>query len=398
MLEQHARGTSLPGPEQGSVRAEPVEGLQPGQATSPSTSSGRTAKENCAGDDGRAANAPPSPPSLADLLLIEELHGGFPLSERPFAEVGARLGMGETQVIQRLHRLLARGLLTRFGPLFQIERAGGLFVLAAMEVPQADFDRVAALLHAMPEVAHNYRREHRLNMWFVIAAETPEAAQDALGRIAFATALQVLAFPKEREYHVELRLPLRPAAAGLDLPAPRLAGAAPPPAPHDARPLTDFERALVAATQSGLPLVERPYEAVGAAVGADAATVRRTLADMLARGLIRRIGAVPHHVKLGFTANGMSVWDVDDAQVDALGEAVGRLPGVSHCYRRPRREGWPYNLFAMLHGRSRTSVHAQAQALAELLGAACRGHDILFSSAVLKKTGLRLHSQGSQGA
>ncbi|WP_310734571.1 siroheme decarboxylase subunit beta [Azohydromonas caseinilytica] len=160
----------------------------------------------------------------------------------------------------------------------------------------------------------------------------------------------------------------------------------------DSQPLTDFERALVAATQSGLPLVERPYEAVGAVVGADALDVRRTLADMLARGLIRRIGAVPHHVRLGFTANGMSVWDVDDAQVDALGEAVGRLPGVSHCYRRPRHApGWPYNLFAMLHGRSREAVLAQARGIAELLGPACRGHDILFSSAVLKKTGLRLH-------
>jgi DNA-binding Lrp family transcriptional regulator len=346
----------------------------------------------CAGDDGRAADAPPLPLDLADILLIEELHGGFPLSDRPFAEVGARLGMGETQVLQRLHRLLARGMLTRFGPLFHIERAGGLFVLAAMAVPEADFDAVAALLHGMPEVAHNYRREHRLNMWFVIAAETPAAAQEALGRIAFATALQVHAFPKEREYHVELRLPLRSAACALDLPAPKPAPAA--PVPRDDRPLNEFERCLVAATQSGLPLVERPYEAVAATLGTDAAAVRQTLADMLARGLIRRIGAVPHHVRLGFTANGMSVWDVDDAQVDALGEAVGRLPGVSHCYRRPRRPGWPYNLFAMLHGRSRTSVHAQARAIAELLGPACRSHDILFSSAVLKKTGLRLHPQG----
>ncbi|WP_238455844.1 siroheme decarboxylase subunit beta [Azohydromonas lata] len=348
----------------------------------------------CAADDGRAEDALPAL-SAADILLIEHLHGGFPLSERPFAEAGAHLGMDEAQVLQRLHRLLARGQLTRFGPLFQIERAGGLFVLAAMEVPESDFDTVAALLHAMPEVAHNYRREHRLNMWFVIAAETPAAAQEALGRIAFATALQVHAFPKEREYHVELRLPLRAGAWGMDLPA---AQPAPQPAQvaHAAasRPLTDFERALVAATQSGLPLVERPYEAVAATLGTSSATVRAALQDMLARGLIRRIGAVPHHVRLGFTANGMSVWDVDDDQVDALGEAVGRLPGVSHCYRRPRRPGWPYNLFAMLHGRSRTSVHAQAEAVAELLGAACRGHDILFSSAVLKKTGLRLHPQG----
>ena len=135
--------------------------------------------------------------------------------------------------------------------------------------------------------------------------------------------------------------------------------------------LTEFDRALIAATQAGLPLVARPYEAVGAMLGV--------------------IGAVPNHYRLGWGANGMSVWDVDDARVDELGERIGALPGVSHCYRRPRRlPQWPYNLFAMLHGRSRAEVEAQAEAIAALLGPACRGHDILYSTAILKKTGLRL--------
>ena len=141
--------------------------------------------------------------------------------------------------------------------------------------------------------------------------------------------------------------------------------------------LDDFDRALMAATQGGLPLVPRPYDAVGDRLGVS--------------GLIRRIGAVPNHYRLGFTANGMSVWDVDDALVDQLGERIGQLPGVSHCYRRPRRlPTWPYNLFAMLHGRTRAEVEQQAVQLRELLGTACRGHDILYSTAILKKTGLRL--------
>jgi siroheme decarboxylase len=100
---------------------------------------------------------------------------------------------------------------------------------------------------------------------------------------------------------------------------------------------------------------------------------------------------VPNHYRLGFTANGMSVWDVDDARVDELGARIGELPGVSHCYRRPRRlPVWPYNLFAMLHGRSREEVEQQAQEIASMLGGACRAHDILYSTAILKKTGLRL--------
>lgn len=156
-------------------------------------------------------------------------------------------------------------------------------------------------------------------------------------------------------------------------------------------PLDAFDRELIAATQGGLPLVPRPYEAVGAMLGVPGERVRERLAQMLEQGLVRRIGAVPNHYKLGFTANGMSVWDVADDQVDALGERIGALAGVSHCYRRPRhRPAWPYNLFAMLHGRSRAEVEAQAREVETLLGSACRGHDILYSTAILKKTGLRL--------
>ncbi len=155
--------------------------------------------------------------------------------------------------------------------------------------------------------------------------------------------------------------------------------------------LDDFDRALIAATQGGLPLVPRPFDAVGERLGVSGQQVRERLAQMLESGLVRRIGAVPNHYRLGFTANGMSVWDVDDALVDQLGERIGQLPGVSHCYRRPRRlPQWPYNLFAMLHGRTRAEVEQQAVQLRELLGTACRGHDILYSTAILKKTGLRL--------
>lgn len=146
--------------------------------------------------------------SPEDLRILERLHGDFPLSDRPFADVAAELGLGEDYLIERVHQWLAQGLLTRFGPLFQIERAGGRFVLAAIAVPEPGFDVVAAVVNAFPEVAHNYRRDHRLNMWFVVAAETPAKADDALQRIGRATGLPVLAFPKEREYFVELKLPL----------------------------------------------------------------------------------------------------------------------------------------------------------------------------------------------
>ena len=141
-----------------------------------------------------------------DARLIDYLHGGFPLLDRPFAAVGQALGWSEERVIERLHQLLAQGVLTRFGPLFHIERAGGQFVLAAIEVPEDRFDAVNLVVNSFAEVAHNYRRTHRLNMWFVVAAETPALAQQALQRIEEAIGLKVYAFPKEEEYFVELRL------------------------------------------------------------------------------------------------------------------------------------------------------------------------------------------------
>lgn len=155
--------------------------------------------------------------------------------------------------------------------------------------------------------------------------------------------------------------------------------------------LSEFDRRLIAATQGGLPLLPQPYTEVGLKLGVSGEVVRARLAQMLESGLIRRIGAVPNHYRLGWAANGMTVWDVDDARVDALGAKVGELPGVSHCYRRPRKlPRWPYNLFAMIHGRSREEVEHQRAQVRALLGHACHADDVLYSSAILKKTGLRL--------
>jgi DNA-binding Lrp family transcriptional regulator len=152
--------------------------------------------------------------SPTDARLIERLHGGLPLVDRPFAVVAAELGLAEDEVIERLNRLLAQGVLTRFGPLYQIERAGGQFVLAAMAVPEERFDAVAAQVNALPEVAHNYRREHAWNMWFVVAADSPAAAEAALQRIEALTGLPVLRLPKEREFAVELKLDVAASAQG----------------------------------------------------------------------------------------------------------------------------------------------------------------------------------------
>lgn len=142
-----------------------------------------------------------------DAAIIDGLHDGFPLSDRPFADVGERFGLSEDEVLERIGKLLADGVLTRFGPLYHIERAGGAYLLAAMAVPEARFDAVAALVNAHHEVAHNYRREHALNMWFVVAAASQQGVLDCIAAIEAETGLTIHSFPREKEYHVELRLP-----------------------------------------------------------------------------------------------------------------------------------------------------------------------------------------------
>ncbi len=370
-----------------------------------------------------SATAPAARVALSDLerRFINRYQGGFPLVERPFAAVAGELDTDETTLIATLAGLLASGVLSRFGPLFDAERLGGRFTLAAMAVPEADFARVAALLAALPEVAHNYRRDHALNMWFVLATPSDQGLREALELIQDLTGLEVLDFPKLAEYHLGFWLHLdadgglgirrweRTAQAGQNHPGPSALSSDKLPGPfalagdqggegrvRDQPEASALEQdnpldlALVTATQGGLPLVAQPYAAIARKLGVSSARVRRGLAAMLERGAIRRIGAVPNHYRLGLRGNGMTVWDIEDDAVERLGAAIATLDGVSHCYRRPRRLPlWPYNLFAMLHGRDRDEVRAAAARVAALVAGHCRGHDILFSQAVLKKTGLR---------
>lgn len=152
------------------------------------------------------AQRPATPLDDLDRRIINALQGGFPLCDEPYREVADRLGTTEAELLARLQRLLDARVLTRFGPMFQIERLGGRFVLAALAVPEERFDEVTALVNALPEVAHNYRREHRLNMWFVLATETPAGIAQAIARIEAATGLPVFAFPKLQEFFVDMRL------------------------------------------------------------------------------------------------------------------------------------------------------------------------------------------------
>lgn len=161
---------------------------------------------------------------------------------------------------------------------------------------------------------------------------------------------------------------------------------------------SELDRAIIVATQGGLPLVARPYHLLAEQLQISPELLMQRMNQMQDSGVIRRIGVVPNHYALGYRANGMSVWDVPDEMIDSLGERVGSLPFVSHCYRRPRHlPQWPYNLFAMVHGKTRDEVETQVAVIAALLeelqGAPVRAHQVLYSTRILKKTGLRLSAK-----
>ncbi|MEO7007747.1 MAG: Lrp/AsnC family transcriptional regulator [Caldimonas sp.] len=161
---------------------------------------------------------------------------------------------------------------------------------------------------------------------------------------------------------------------------------------------SSFDRRLIAATRAGLPLVPRPYDEIGTTLGVSGEVVRERLAGMLREGTVRRLGAIPDPRRLGFVVSGLSVWDVDDAQVDELGEKVGALDFVSHCYRRPRAlPEWPYNLHATVHARSRREAERALLQIHCLLADACRGHDMLYSRGTLKQPALPERFPGGAG-
>ena len=316
--------------------------------------------------------------------FINQFQGGFPLLEQPFASIAAGLDTDESTLISTIQRLLAEGVLSRFGPLYNAVSMGGGLTLAAICVPEKDFDRVAEQVNSLPEIAHNYRREHALNMWFVIATERPEAVAQTIDKIQLRTGLRVYNFPKLQEFYVGLWLLLE-AQGGVITRSFEM-----PTAKTDVV-LDELDRNIIQATQGGFALVSEPFAEVAELTGSDAPTVINRLSRMIDDGVIRRIGAVPNHYRLGLKSNGMSVWDVVENRLDALGEEIGKLDFVSHCYQRPRHlPMWRYNLFAMVHGHDGDEVERKIREIADILGENCSAREVLFSSAILKKTGLRL--------
>ncbi|MEO8407918.1 MAG: Lrp/AsnC family transcriptional regulator [Oxalobacteraceae bacterium] len=327
-------------------------------------------------------------PVLEDIecKLLDNFQRNFPLVSRPFAELARQLGVDEALVIDTLQSLQNRGLISRIGAVFR-PNVVGVSTLAALAVPMARLDAVAAQVSAFAEVNHNYEREHRFNLWFVVTASSSQHLHATLQQIeTVCEAGPVLTLPLLEQFHIDLGFNLG-FALGLDRNAATVhsfQSGKQAPAEVAAIVLNDAEQTFMLALQRGLPLAAQPFAQLGWAEADALATLSRWSRG----GVIKRFGVVVRHHELGFNANAMVVWDVPDAEVSAVGRRIAGSGRVSLCYRRPRfLPHWPYNLFCMIHGKNRNEVERGIAALVEMCELGEHPHSVLFSSRRFKQCG-----------
>lgn len=331
-------------------------------------------------------------PHAVDALafrLLNEWQRDFPLQSRPFVRIGEAVGVDEATVIAGYRRLLADGLISRVGAVFAPRRLGAS-ALAALAAPAERLDAIAARISREAAINHNYQREHQFNLWFVVTAASAQHLREVVRGIECDTGCAVIVLPLEEEFHIDLGFDLngttgrtrhRPAAQPA-LAAERYL------ADDGACALPALERDLIGALQSGLPLVPRPFAALGEQAGLNEAMTIELIEHWVSNGLIRRFGAVVRHHELGLEANAMCVWDIADDAVSELGRRLATEPAVTLCYRRRRAPPlWPYNLFCMIHGGARNEVMATRADIARRLGLDAAPHEVLFSCRRFKQTG-----------
>ena len=325
-------------------------------------------------------------PSPVELTLIDRWQHDFPLVEQPFEIVGRSAALQQADTIRLFQNMRERKVLSRIGAVVRPNTVGAS-TLAAMEVPPERLEEVADLVSGEPLVTHNYEREHRLNLWFVAAGADAKAVSTTLRRIAARTGIEVIDLPMQRAYHLGLGFPLQ--------------GDAPRRAAGNGR-RADYspqaqDRRILAAIEDGLPLVERPYRAVADELQVREDDVIGRLEHLIAAGVVTRFGCVVRHDKLGYRANAMAVWDVPDELVDDVAAMFARHPAVTLCYRRPRRlPHWPYNLFCMVHAKSRDEAYAVIDDVNLQADMGLYRQTVLFSSRCFKQRGAVFSNGGGR--
>jgi DNA-binding Lrp family transcriptional regulator len=311
-----------------------------------------------------------------DRRLLNEVQGDFPLTARPFAELGERLEIPEAEVLERLQRARSSGVLRHLSAIFDVFRIGYRSTLVAMHIPDGRLDEGAAVVSAHPAVSHNYGREHYFNLWFVIAVPRSadmEGIIADLGRRAGSTRTIIL--PALKLYKIDVEFDMVGGAGKMT----QRNGQRTKPR----RELRAEEIEVIRETQRDLSLVSEPFNEPAARLGYEVAELLSRLEAMREEGIMRRFAGVLRHREAGFLANGMACWIVPEERAEEVGEIFSSHPKVSHCYKRPIYEDWPYSTFTMIHAHERAECEAVAQELAEKSG--IDEYKILYSHTEYKK-------------
>jgi DNA-binding Lrp family transcriptional regulator len=318
-----------------------------------------------------AAHTPDDPPAAdasglddVDRELLNAVQWDFPLVPRPYAAVGERLSLPETEVRRRISRVKDAGVLRQLSAIFDTRALGYTSALVAAKVDPDAIDRAAELINAHPGVSHNYKRNHAYNLWYTLAVPPGESLDehlDVLHRQSGATVTRKL--PTLKLYKIGVK---------LDMTGKTAADAKAEVQPHEmperkaempAPDLSDLERETIRVTQEDLPNVERPFAAQAELLRVGEDDVIAMLRSFKERKLMRRFAAVMNHRSAGFKANAMGVWAVPEEQLEAIGPQMAGFAAVSHCYRRPTYDDWPYSVFTMVHGRSARDCEATIDAI-----------------------------------
>jgi DNA-binding Lrp family transcriptional regulator len=351
---------------------------------------------NCRGslgprdDEDMTATVTPGEDRLVDLdrELLNAVQWDFPLEPRPYAALGERLGMDEPEVRARVARVKELGVLRQLSAIFDTRALGYGSALVAAKIDPGRVDEAAAVISDHPGVSHNYKRNHAYNLWYTIAVPPGDSLEehvDALHRESGALVTRRL--PTLKLYKIGVKLDMTGNTAA-DAKAEVLEHERPERREHmDAPELSDLEVAAIRVVQDDLPLVEYPFAAYGDLIGCDEATVLELLSSFKERKLMRRFAAVMNHRSAGFKANAMGVWAVPEDQLDRIGPEMAGFALVSHCYRRPTYDDWPYSIFTMVHGKNAKDCETTIAAIRDETG--IDEYALLWSIKEYKKTRVR---------
>ena len=343
-----------------------------------------------------APNAAPAvaddsgPRELSDLdrELLNALQWDFPLDARPYDSLARRLGVGERDVLERIASVKSAGVLRQLSAIFDTRALGYSSSLVAARIDPERIDEAAAAVSTHPGVSHNYKRNHVYNLWYTLAVppgDSLDAHLDVLHRESGALATRKLATLRLYKIGVKLDMTGKTAADARsevqehERPERRDDMTAPV--------LSPLEVDAIRVTQEDLPLVERPFAAEAEGLGCTEDTLLELLESFRTRKLMRRFAAVMNHRSAGFKANAMGVWAVPEEELDDIGPRMAGFALVSHCYRRPTYDDWPYSVFTMVHGKNARDCEQTIAAIRDETGVA--DFALLWSVKEYKKTRVR---------